>query len=405
MKVAVLSHMFPRTAEDWNGIFVQEQVGALRRAGVDARAIVGNPVWVPWRKGKAALRTIADHCRTPARLTWTGIGEVPTAFFRYLAPPAKLWGPLGSLGYRRGLRRYMRQLRRDFPFDLVHCHTAFLDGNAGAALARRFHIPFVLTEHTGPFSTLTRNPFMRRQTETAINRADLVLAVSEFLRAEILREVIVMRPECVSVLGNGFRPEIFYAAAPPGAGERVRALWIGGFMPVKQPLMLINAFAEAYRREPRLTLTLVGQGELEKEMRERVAMRGLGDVARFCPSASRETIARHMREHHFAVVSSEIETFSLVALEALACGRPVLTTRCGGPQELVGDASRGEIVENSVEGLADGFVRLAGRLGQFDPEILHGYACANFGFDVIAARLKLAYENLLEQKAPVPECR
>jgi glycosyltransferase involved in cell wall biosynthesis len=323
------------------------------------------------------------------------MNAVPTLFFPYLAPPMRYWAPLAALSYRRGLARHLQWLRREFPADLVHSHTAFLDGNAGVHLARRFRIPLIITEHTGPFTALTETPSKRRQTERALNQADLVLAVSDFLRHQIMREVRIRDPRRIEVLGNGYSTEIFKVSSPPqDARDNIRALWLGGFLPVKQPFMLIDAFAQARQREPRLVLSMVGHGVLEEKVRTHAAARGLGDAVRFHPSASRNAVADHIRGHHFVVVSSETETFGLVVIEALGCGRPVLTTRCGGPEETIGDASRGIIVENSIEGLAEGFVRMASRLREFNPVALSRYARDNYSFDVIARRVKVIYERM-----------
>jgi glycosyltransferase involved in cell wall biosynthesis len=387
--------MFPRNSEGWGGIFVYEQVKALRRIGIDARAVVGNPIWVPWKSGAGAAKTILIDYYGQARPRWSDMNAVPTLFFPYLAPPARYWARMAALNYRRGLARHLQWLQREFSVDLVHSHTAFLDGNAGVHLARRFRVPLIITEHTGPFTALTETPSKRRQTERALNQADLVLAVSDFLRRQIMREVRIGDPRLIAVLANGYNPEVFkVTSSPQDAGNAIRALWIGGFQPVKQPFLLIDAFARAQQREPRLTLSLVGHGFLEEEVRAHAAALGLGDALRFHPSASRNSIAEHIRNHHFLVVSSETETFGLVVIEAMGCGRPVLTTRCGGPEETVGDAGRGIIVENSIEGLADGFVRMTSRLREFDPIALSRYARDNYSFDVIANRLKAIYERV-----------
>jgi glycosyltransferase involved in cell wall biosynthesis len=101
-----------------------------------------------------------------------------------------------------------------------------------------------------------------------------------------------------------------------------------------------------------------------------------------------------MREHHFLVISSKIETFGLVAVEAMGCGRPVLTTKCGGPEETVKDESRGELVQDSLSALAGGFLRLAKRLAQFDSEALASYARAHYSLNTIAGQLQSQYAQL-----------
>ncbi|MGH2360021.1 MAG: glycosyltransferase, partial [bacterium] len=366
-------------------------------AGVDARVVAGDmkvltrrTVWQhrPWA-----------HIRPVRGGTWREVGAVPTLFFGFLAAYPPWWGWIAARSYRREVKRLAPWIRSTFRFDVVHAHTAFLDGGAGAWLARRFSVPFILTEHTGPFSALTDQPVMRRQTEQAINRADAVIAVSETLKKDILGRIRVRDATRVRVLGNGVDPGVFRpdGTRPPPDGT-VRALWIGGFLPVKQPLMLIDAFAAARLQQPQLRMSMVGTGPLEAEIRERIRSRDVEREVSVLSSATRPAVADYMRRHHFLVMSSESETFGLVALEALACGRPVLTTRCGGPEETVRSGRYGELVGNSVADLSKGFVTMAGRLPEFDERVLHDYARRNYSFEVIAARLKETYLEIVRNK-------
>ncbi len=402
MKVLILSHMFPRSCEDWGGIFVHEQVRALRSAGVDARVAVGNPRWVEWKMRMSlgvvpwrTLKTLAAHMTPSGAPPWVDLRGVPTFYFEYIMPPLRLWGALGARSYTFGQRRRLNALRRDFPFDVVHAHTAFLDGTAASMVADWAGVPLVLTEHTGPFTAITSEPKMRHFTERAINRADIIISVSNKLRSDILREVRVREPDRIRVIGNGFDPSTFYPGSdgPPQDGT-IRALWVGGYMPVKQPLMLVEAFAAAKARNSTLHMSMVGNGVLEEQVRARVAELGLETAVEFYPSSTRDQVAGLMRRHHFLVVSSETETFGLVAVGAMGCGRPVLTTRCGGPEETVGDDTRGELVDNNKDALKRGFLRMAGRLSGFRADALASYARERFGFDRIAAQVSAVYNSV-----------
>lgn len=402
IRALVLSHMFPRSEEDWGGIFVFEQAAALRAIGVDARVLVGNPIWAHWRYQLRALLTWLKSLGRSAPPEWVELRGVPVAFFSFPAPPMRLWARIAPLSFRwRAYSAAARRARR-FPFDVVHAHTALMDGSAAARIADRFGIPFVLTEHTGPFTALTEHPANRRLTEAAINRADLVLAVSDKLRRDIIREVHVSHPERISILGNGVDPDLFQPGAHAVSDNgTIRAIWIGGYVPVKQPVMLLEAFASAAAKEPRLRLTMVGHGVLEAAVAKRLGELGLTDRVTMLPSAGRVQVAEHLRSHHFLVLSSETETFGMVVLEALACGRPVLTTRCGGPEETLDGRERGEVVENDRESLAEGFLTMSRRLREFDPHALAAYAHGRFGYPRIAKQLAGQYGQLLAGRSGV----
>ncbi len=389
--------MFPRGPEDWGGIFVQEQVKALRNAGIDARVIVGDLELL----GRRTWRHLSfgEHIRPVRTITWRDVGGVPTLYFGYVASYPPWWGRLAAISYRREVKRWAPRIYAGFPFALVHAHTAFLDGGAGAWLARRFRVPMVLTEHTGPFSALTEQPMMHRQTERAINSADVVIAVSETLKRDILARVRVRNGVSIRIVANGVDLDVFRPnEMTPSQDGTVRALWIGGFLPVKQPLMLIEAFHAAWRQDPRLRLSMVGSGPLELEILRQIRCRGIEDAVSVLPSATRSRVADYIRSHHFLVISSESETFGLVAVEALACGRPVLSTRCGGPEETIRGTDFGELVGNSAKELAKGFVTMASRLGEFAPPTLHAFARYNYGLGVIADHLQRIYAEVLQAK-------
>jgi glycosyltransferase involved in cell wall biosynthesis len=397
MRVLLLSHMFPRGADDWGGIFVQEQAVALREARVDVRVMAGEPIWLMPRVLRHRL--VYRHLITTPTANWHAVAGIPTLYFSYLVGYRPRCVGMDGISYRREIKRLADRVRADFPFDLVHAHTAFPDGGAGAWLARRFNVPLIITEHTGPFATLTERATVRRQTERAINSADTVIAVSNALKRDMLAQVRVREADRIQVLGNGVNPELFRpeGTGPPDDGT-VCALWIGGFLPVKQPLMLIDAFAMALKEDSRLRLSLVGRGFLEEEVRARIKSAAVQGQVSVFPSAPRAMVADYMRRHHFLVISSESETFGLVAVEAMACGRPVLSTRCGGPEETIGQSGTGELVDNSVGGLAKGFLAMAARHGEFCATALHEYARSRFGLNTIAERLKAVYSDSLVNK-------
>ena len=385
--------MYPRTNYPVGGIFVHEQVRALRSRGIDARVATGDPHWIQTLNPRRIAASLRDyHSQRPVWATWD---TVPVIHFAYLC--GYLFRPtIHSLTYVHGFRRLMARLRSEFPFDLVHAHTSFLDGAAGLAASHAHGCPLVVTEHTGPFGMLTRNAFMRYRTRRSVVGADRVFAVSNSLREAMLAELAVT-PDRIDVMPNGIDPEVFrpIAECRRRTGDAVRVLWVGHHVEVKRVDRLVRAFALALQSRPHLRLSLLGDGPDRGKIDALVADLGLTAYVEFLPATDRTGVAKAICAHDFVAVSSATETFSLVTLEALACGVPVLSTACGGPQDLIAEPWLGSIVSNDETGLTSGLIEMADRThGAVDAVKLHAYIRDRFSWDAIARRLIDVYREL-----------
>ncbi|QIG91096.1 glycosyltransferase [Bradyrhizobium sp. 6(2017)] len=391
--------MYPRDRYPTGGIFVHEQVKALQRLGFEVVVLSGEPFWISTYNPLHILRALHAWRNQPVR--WSRWDGVPVMYFPYCVGGIfRDW--CHAWTYLQGALRVMQQVRARVPFDLVHAHTSFLDGYTAVRVGKRFGCPVVLTEHMGPFSVLTRNAAFRHFTRAGVNGADRVLAVSRSLKKDMLAE-LGKSAERVQVLGNGFDPAVHSPtppAEPSGAGPRM--LWVGHVSPIKGVDRLIRAMKRASTEAPGLELTLLGGSEGMDAVREQASALGIEDRLSVLPAGTRAEVAAAMRAHDFLVVSSFKETFSLVALEALACGRPVLTTACGGPEDFVLHGENGLIVPNSEEALASGIAEMARIYSRFDMTQVAARFRETYSWDKVANNLAQIYKKLLSARPLAP---
>jgi glycosyltransferase involved in cell wall biosynthesis len=381
MRILVLSHQYPRPSSLWSGVFVSEQVAALRVAGIDARVLSGQVV------SPMSLRT--------DQIAWVnGPNNVPVAYFGYPIFP-RTWRYAAGLSYATAAGHAVRTIVHDFNFDLIHAHTSFLDGYAASCLKRAFSTPVVLTEHSGPFSTQHDNLIKRVATKRALESADAVISVSNFLKSQMVGAYPSLAQRNVMIIGNGINADLFQLAEVPQDRATIEVAWVGGFLPVKQPLLMLRAFAKAWEKQKRLRLTIAGEGPLQSDMRNVVCALGIEKVVNWAGSLSRRGIADLMGKSDFIAITSETETFSLVALEALATGKPVLATRCGGPEEIINTPELGIVIEQSEAALVEGFLLMARSYRKFNPTVLHASAIKRFDYRVISEKLRVVYQSLL----------
>jgi len=395
LKVLILSHMFPRESHKVGGIFVMEQVQALRQIGIDARVVSGDPFWVNKFRPQGAVWYARAWRYSKLRWRWTDCNGVPVVFFPYLAggifrPCVHAWT------YEIGLRSILEDVRKEFNYDLVHAHTSYLDGNAGVLAARLNSVPLVITEHTGPFSLLTNHVLKRYVTRRAVQKADSVISVGESLRSD-MRNNLRLQDTPITILPNGYNHHIFNARGRVARRSNdIKALWVGHFVPVKRIDRLVEAFATVAGDIPELTISLIGDGEGLGEAKQDVMNRGLADRVHFLDKMDREGVAAAMSAHDFLIVSSEVETFSLVTIEAFASGLPVLSTRCGGPEGLITDPSLGRLVANNVDGLAAGLVDVCRNINNFDPAFIAAHVASKYSWAAVARELTMVYQKLIE---------
>lgn len=255
-------------------------------------------------------------------------------------------------------------------YDLIHSHY-WLSGQVGWLAADRWQVPLVHTMHTmARVKNLsladgdTPEPAGREIGEVQVVEAADRLVANTHEEAQQLVEFYGAPSDKVSVVHPGVDLEQFRPPAP-GQRERERAelgiapdahllLFVGRIQPLKAPDVLLRAVAQLLHDRSDLRRTLVvavvggpsGSGLRKPEALQRLAKRlGIADVVRFERPQPAERLATWYRSADLVAVPSYSESFGLVALEAQACGAPVVAASVGGLREAVADGVSGLLVD------------------------------------------------------------
>lgn len=246
----------------------------------------------------------------------------------------------------------------DERIDLLHFHYAFpfaevLD-RVGRIMGR--YAPILVGTLHGTDVTLAAEwPAWRRTFTAALERLDAVTTVSQSHADLACRTFgLATAPRVIPnfVDTHRFEPRIRSAKAQAGS----RLIHVSNFRAVKQPESMARIFV-AVRRRRDATLWLVGDGSKFAEVRDRVSGAGFaGDLRHFGMRTDVEAI---LPDADVLLVTSREESFCLAALEAAACGVPVVAPRLGGIPEVVIDGHTGLLFEpDDEEQAADAIVRL-----------------------------------------------
>jgi glycosyltransferase involved in cell wall biosynthesis len=247
-------------------------------------------------------------------------------------------------------------------------------------------------------------PKLQAQERQVIEAASLVLALSPNT-ARRLKEIAPNAADKIRTLlcpvdTDSFRPanDGAQAAANP-IGSPYLLLTARIRDPRKNAHMLLRAFAGVRAAYPDLKLVFIGDAPFDSHLAVRDEL-GLGDSVIFLPPKSHSEIIRYYQAAELFTLSSTQEGLAISMLEALACGLPVIATRCGGPEGILQDSPTGRLVPNNdphafadaiLETLADK-PKLASMRAT-----ARKFALDNFARPIVQAQLRLAFGEVYPQ--------
>jgi len=309
-------------------------------------------------------------------------------------------GPEAELAYYEAcvLRGY-RLLSATFGRpDLIHAHNAWLAGTAALVLARSERLPYCLTEHSTFYTRGLIPERLYPRLREVYAHAGCNMMVSPSLGA--LLSGIGLLPSGYRVVPNLLDP-FFEAAAlvAPAPQPPVTFLNVAELTEKKGQDVLLRAFAAAFGGDTTARLVMAGEGALADDLRRLTEALGIGGSVSFTGRLTRHEVLEAMRACHVFVLPSRVETFGVVVIEAQACGRPVVATVCGGPEDIVTEADGVLVPPGDVEALAEALLSTRRRLSDYDPGHIRATALGRYGSGPFTASLLAVYGDLLRGPA------
>jgi D-inositol-3-phosphate glycosyltransferase len=267
-----------------------------------------------------------------------------------------------------GLSKEFLRLLKDEKYDAIHSHY-WISGKVAMPAAKELGIPLVHTMHTmARVKNLnlaegeTPEPMIRVQGETQVVAAANALVANTDAEAASLVSLYDACPDIVHVVSPGVDLYTFTLGQGRSAARTIVGLpqealvvsFVGRIQPHKGPEVLIRATSELVKHSPLLRHKLIvnvmggasgANTEEVDRLKELATWLGIDDVVRFSPPVPRADLAQWYRAADLVVVPSYSESFGLVALEAQACGTPVVATAVGGLRTAVADGISGVLVD------------------------------------------------------------
>jgi D-inositol-3-phosphate glycosyltransferase len=367
-------------------VYVRELAGSLGQAGLDVRVYVRT-----WERG------LPERVAVEPGVEVVHVDAGPADLAKEDLP-----GVIGA--FADGVAADLAE----HPVDVLHANY-WLSAVAGHELKHRLDLPLVATFHT-----LARvkadagdtEPEARARAEARVIGCCDAICASNPVEAQQLVEFYGAPPERLELVAPGVDHAFFSpgdragARAALGLDDRPTLLFVGRIQPLKGLLVAVEALSRLSDRTARLVVVggpsgSDGPAEWER-VQQLVARSGLTDRVTFVPPQPHHLLSSWYRAADVVLVPSRSESFGLVALEAAACGVPVVASAVGGLRTLVRHDETGFLVEGRDP--ADFAARVDELLAHpFRAEAMGRAAAAEarrYSWSTSAARLRRLYADL-----------
>jgi L-malate glycosyltransferase len=325
MNVMIIARGYPSKDYKMNGIFEFDQAKALTKNGVnvifvaaDTRSIRRWRIWGIEKKEICGVKILVFNIPC---------GRIP----RKLHEMIKIWAI--KVLYKIVVKEY------GVP-DIIHSHF-IINGYVTLRAFENNSIPLILTEHYSAMSLEKLDPYYQRLGEYSYHKFDKVIAVSNFLAANIKKKFNVV----ADVVPNMVDLSVFEGVRNLNSNHRseFRFVSVGRLHPIKNMSLLIKSFHKVFRDNKDVRLVILGEGFQRKSLEKEIIDFKLQDQVFLMGLVDRETIAKQLSLSDCFVLASKSETFGVAFVEAMSMGLPVIATRNGGVEDFI-DENNGLLI-------------------------------------------------------------
>lgn len=382
MKVFIVPSWYTTLDSPNSGVFFKEQARALKEIGLEV--VVAYPEITSLRYIKRRVKTglIKQHESGVLTYRFTGYH-----FFPKIKHATRI---IFYLRLKKIFNNYVQTYGKP---DIIHAHSVRWGGWAAAKLADKYNIPLVITEHSSAYG---RNLIEKKDIpliRESLKVAKKVIVVGPNLKQEMKKytreDKIILIPNIVDI--SKFKPTENHIKYK----ERFRFLSVAFLTANKGMDILIKAFAKSFKGNNGIELIIGGNGEEKNNLEGLAIMEGVADQIIFMGELSREQVVEQMQKCDVFVLASKYETFGIVYIEALACGKPVLATRCGGP-EIIVNKNNGLLVEvNDIDGLSNSMIHLYKNYEDYNSKSIASDCNNRFGKDNVSRQIINVYKEIV----------
>lgn len=378
MKILFVTRGFPSNKDPMSGNYEAVQAKAIAALGHEVSVIA-----IRWWNLAHPFKSLSINLRIVEGVQVYECNGYTIAIPHVYSPRLELY--VREKQFRRVFNRYINE--RGMP-DVVHAHIVTMAYPA-LFLKKELNIPFVITEHWSAVNKEHINKRISYQVKS-YSEADQIICVSEVLAKSLKKKFDVN-----SIVINNMVNDLFFKNRKIIRNDNeFKFIAVGALKEIKRFDLLVDAFALAHL--PRnISLDIVGDGQERFSLKKRINSHGLDNQVRLLGLKSPDEVCDLMCQSDCLVLSSQLETFSIVLIEAMAKGLPVIATKCGGPDSFVRSEDGILVPKDNVEELSKAMKYMTQHYHRYDTDEIRQHCYDNFSQDVIANKIIEVYKQVI----------
>lgn len=388
--VLLITMGYPSIYSPIRGIFFKDQAEALVSSGMKVGLLALNPISLSdtIQKKKMDFGTRTLNCMGVKTIVYQ-FQNVPK-WYNYRVLKSK----------NKGFSLFEKYMSEHGKPDILHIHTYQL-GPLALKIKRKYNIPFVVTEHSSSFQDGLIPADMEKLAKLAFSESAKNISVSQ-TTASFLAQHYKTAFEVVPNVVN--TDEFTLSSTNKTAGKIFTFLNVGSLVKEKNQQLLLEAFSIVSQKVENIQLKIVGDGILSTQLTKLATELKIEDKVHFLGLLNREKVISEMQQSNGFVLSSQIETFGVVVIEALSCGLPVVSTMSGGPDSILTQDYLGKLCNTSPEELAEAMEYVVLNSNNFEPQKIRDYAVLNYSGKAVGSKLITLYQNAIANFKQNPLC-
>ena len=312
-----------------------------------------------------------------------------TEYMLYVPMLIPRWQWLYNICGRLAMKHLLGKIEEKYgKFDIIHVQSAFSAALYAEEYLENNETPVVYTEHSSAVLNDRLNRCGLEALKVMARRADVRVAVSNVLAEKLMKYVTD-----VKVIGN-----MVDIGGVSQRSERFTFVCLSTLRADKGLKELVTAFAEEFDAHMPVTLLLGGEGEYRRDLETLIRQIAPSHDIQLHGHIPHEDVSSFLQKGHCFVLPSRYETFGIVYIEAMACGLPVIATKCGGPEEYVNETNGILVDVGNQEQLRKAMRWMYKNIQLYDANRIATDIEVKFSERSICEQYYACYQNLLREK-------